>query len=86
MAAVNGGVLFLEAGKQGTLFLNPVVSETTSLMNILQIDWLQPIYTFTFSNGLIACIVFMGIGVLLDVGFVLARPFQSFKYGYCAFR
>jgi Na+-transporting methylmalonyl-CoA/oxaloacetate decarboxylase beta subunit len=43
-------------------------------VNILQIDWLQPIYTFMFSNGLIACFVFMGIGTLLDVGFVMARP------------
>jgi hypothetical protein len=43
----------------------------------MQIDWLQPIYTLTFSNGLIACLVFMGIGVLLDVGYVMARPFQS---------
>ncbi|MEO5374140.1 MAG: sodium ion-translocating decarboxylase subunit beta [Alphaproteobacteria bacterium] len=50
---------------------------TNDLMNILQIDWLQPIYSLTFSNGLIACFVFMGIGVLLDVGFVMARPFQS---------
>lgn len=50
---------------------------TNDIMNILQIDWLQPIYTFMFSNGLIACLVFMGIGVLLDVGFVMARPFQS---------
>ncbi len=46
-------------------------------MTILQIDWLQPIYTYTFSNGLIACLVFMGIGALLDVGYVMARPFQS---------
>jgi Na+-transporting methylmalonyl-CoA/oxaloacetate decarboxylase beta subunit len=46
-------------------------------VNILQINWLQPIYTFMFSNGLIACFVFMGIGTLLDVGFVMARPFQS---------
>ena len=46
-------------------------------IDVLQIDWLQPIYTFMFSNGLIACLVFMGIGVLLDVGFVMARPFQS---------
>jgi oxaloacetate decarboxylase beta subunit len=30
-----------------------------------------------FSNGLIACFVFMGIGTLLDVGFVMARPYQS---------
>ena len=44
-------------------------------MTMLQIDWLQPIYTFTFSNGLIACLVFMGIGVLLDVG--LSRPVHS---------
>ena len=47
------------------------------LMAIMQIDWLQPVYTLTFSNGFIACIVFMGIGSLLDVGFVLARPFTS---------
>lgn len=49
----------------------------SDLMTILQIDWLQPIYTFTFSNGLIACFVFMGIGSLLDIGYVIARPFTS---------
>ena len=32
------------------------------LLNVLQIDFLQPIYTFTFSNGLIACLVFMVSG------------------------
>ncbi len=77
MIAVNAGVLFFEEGRQGTLFLDPLISDTEALMTILQIDWLQPLYTFTFSNGLIACLVFMGIGVLLDVGFVMARPFQS---------
>lgn len=77
MIAVNAGVMFLEGGRPGTLFLDPLITETTALMDILQVDWLQPIYTFTFSNGLIACLVFMGIGVLLDVGFVMARPFQS---------
>jgi len=46
-------------------------------MTILQIDWLQPIYTFTFSNSLIACLVFFGVGSLLDIGFILARPFTS---------
>ena len=46
-------------------------------MYLMQVDFLQPVYTFAFSNGLIACFVFMGIGVLLDVGFVLARPFLS---------
>jgi oxaloacetate decarboxylase beta subunit len=37
-----------------------------------------------FSNGLIACFVFMGIGVLLDVGYVLARPFLSMFIAICA--
>lgn len=77
MSSVNAGVMFLEAGKMGTLFVDPLMSDPTDLINILQINWLQPIYTLTFSNGLIACIVFMGIGVLLDVGYVMARPFQS---------
>ncbi len=92
MATVNAGVMFfsaydpatgmnIAAGQAaqlpGTLFVAPLASNTDALVNILQIDWLQPIYTFMFSNGLIACFVFMGIGTLLDVGFVMARPFQS---------
>ena len=77
MAAVNAGVLFFSATKTGTLFVDPLVSDTNQLMNVLQIDFLQPIYTLTFSNGLIACIVFMGIGVLADVGNVLRFPFTS---------
>ena len=77
MSSVNAAVMFLEGGKPGTLFVDPLVTDPIQLMNILQIDWLQPVYTLTFSNGLIACLVFMGIGVLLDVGYVMARPFQS---------
>ncbi len=61
----------------GTLLLAPLVEEPAELMNILQIECFQPIYTFAFSNGLIACFVFMGIGVLLDVGYVMSRPFES---------
>ncbi len=75
MSAINAGVLFIEAGKVGNLFIDPMVSNTDQLMNIMQIDFLQPIYTFTFSNGLIACLVFMGIGVITDIGMVLAHPF-----------
>jgi len=77
MSAVNAGVLMFEGGKTGTLFVDPLATSTDAVVNILQIDWVQPIYTLMFSNGLIACLVFMGIGVLLDVGFVMARPFQS---------
>lgn len=77
MSAVNAGVLFFSATQTGTLFVDPLVTDTDALMNILQIDFLQPIYTLTFSNGLIACLVFMGIGVLADVGNVLRFPFTS---------
>ena len=77
MAAVNSGVLFLSASQVGTIFMDPMVTHTDELINILQIDWLQPIYTFMFSNGLIACLVFMGIGVISDVGSVLKFPFTG---------
>lgn len=77
MSAVNAGVLILDGTSTGTLFIDPLVSSTEEVVTTLQINWLQPIYTFTFSNGLIACLVFMGIGVLLDVGYLMARPFQS---------
>lgn len=84
MAAVNAGVLMMDGGAHGTLFLDPMVSDPAQLVNIMQIDFLQPVYNFTFSNGLIACLVFMGIGVLLDVGFLLARPFASMFIAICA--
>lgn len=77
MSAVNAGMLFLEAGKVGNLLIDPLVTETSALVSILQIDAFQPIYTFAFSNNLIACIVFMGIGVLCDIGYLLAKPFTS---------
>ena len=92
MATVNAGVMFfsvydpasglsIAAGQAaqlpGTLHVAPLAQDTKALIDILQINWLQPIYTFMFSNGLIACFVFMGIGTLLDVGFVMARPYQS---------
>jgi len=83
MASINAAILFMPDGSQGNLFVDPMITNPAQLMNILQIDWLQPIYTFTFSNGLIACFVFMGIGVLLDVGFLLQRPFVSMFLALC---
>ena len=77
MATINAAVMVLPGGKHGNLFVDPLITDTEDLFNILQIDWLQPVYTFTFSNGLIACCIFMGIGVLLDVGYMLRRPFLS---------
>jgi carboxybiotin decarboxylase len=96
MATINAAVMFvtpkmsLDADvdpvtglAKGTLFLNPLISEGDKWIDVLQIQWLQPVYSFTFSNGLIACLVFMGIGSLLDVGFVMARPFKSMFIALC---
>ena len=63
--------------KVGTLFLDSIESNNDALITLCQIEWLQPVYTFAFSNGLIACLIFVGIGSLLDIGFVMARPYKS---------
>ncbi len=84
MSSVNAGVLYLSDKVTGTIFLDPMTSETGQLVNILQIDFLQPVYTFMFSNGLIACLVFMGIGVISDIGYVLIAPFRSMFIAVCA--
>ena len=34
MCAVNAGVLFFKDGRMGTLFLDPLQSETNALMNV----------------------------------------------------
>ena len=88
MATVNAAVMFFDPlmlhGGIGTLFVEAqagatmdTVKNAADLMTILQIDFLQPIYTFMFSNGLIACLVFLGIGSILDVSFVMIHPFIS---------
>ena len=77
MAVVNGGILIMGGGELGTLFVDPMVSEPSKLLNALQINFLQPFYNFTFANGLIACLVFMGIGGITDLDFFIARPFLS---------
>ncbi len=91
-AAVNGDPVVAQhlveqaaSGKMpGGLFMAPMVEKSDNLMYLMQVDFLQPVYTFAFSNGLIACFVFMGIGVLLDVGFVIARPFLCMFIALCA--
>jgi oxaloacetate decarboxylase beta subunit len=76
MASVNAGVLYLSATTMGTLFIDPTVSDPAQLLELLQINFLQPIYTFTFSNGLIAVLIFMGIGTISDIGYMLISPFR----------
>ena len=77
MTSVNAGALFLKSGKVGNLFLDPLIEQPDALVNIMQVNFLQPIYNLTFSNGLIAGLVFFGIGAMCEVGFILARPWAS---------
>ncbi len=95
MSTINAAMMFFDpismvnktavnATKVGTLFLDSIESDNGHLMTLCQIDWLQPVYTFAFSNGLIACLIFVGIGSLLDIGFVMARPYQSMFIAVCA--
>ena len=84
MIAINCAVLYMGAHELGNIFVDPMVTDVSALMDTLQIDFLQPIYTLTFSNGLIACLVFLGIGVMTDVSCVLAYPFTSMLIAFCA--
>jgi len=84
MIAVNGGLMMFEAGQMGNLFINPLAGNVEEVMYFLQIDFLQPFYTFTFSNGLIACLVFMGIGAITDIDILLAKPYMSLFLAVCA--
>lgn len=77
MICINCGVLFLDGGKLGTLFLDPLISDPSQLVDIMQINFLQPIYNLTFSNSLVACLVFMGVGAMCEIGFILANPWTS---------
>lgn len=84
MATINAATMIMPNGQQGNLFVDAMLTDTDQLLGMLQIDFLQPIYTFTFSNGLIACLVFMGIGCLLDIGYILRSPFVSMFLAFCA--
>jgi sodium ion-translocating decarboxylase beta subunit len=77
MATINASIMFMPDGSQGNLFVDPLVTDINQLLNVLQIDFLQPIYTYMFSNGLIACFIFMGIGAMIDISYILVRPFSS---------
>lgn len=77
MVAINCGVLFFADGHLGNIIINPLVSDPADLLNVMQVNFLQPIYNLTFSNGLVACLVFMGIGAMSDISFLLARPWGS---------
>ena len=54
MMAVNCGMMFLTSGTVGNLLLDPLVSDASAIVDAMQVNFLQPIYNLTFSNGLIA--------------------------------
>lgn len=74
MICINAGQLFLDGNIVGTIFLNPLISDPVELVDKMQINFLQPIYNLTFSNGLIACLVFLGIGARSEISFLLSKP------------
>lgn len=84
MMAVNAGLLFLNTGLVGNMFVDPLISDPAELMEIMQVNFLQPIYNLTFSNGLIACLVFMGIGARSEISYLLAKPWSSMVIAICA--
>ena len=64
MIAVNAGTMFLNASTMGNLFVDPLITDNNTLMTFMQINFLQIIFNFTFGDGLIPCLIFMGIGAV----------------------
>ncbi len=78
ISMVNAGILVMpHTGEFGTMFLNALVETPAEHIDAFQIYFLQPIYALTFSNGLIACIVFIGIGSITELDFFIANPKMS---------
>jgi oxaloacetate decarboxylase beta subunit len=78
IAFVNAGIMIMpNTGEFGTMFLNALVETPEQHINAFQIYFLQPIYALTFSNGLIACLVFIGIGSITELDFFIAYPKMS---------
>ena len=76
MIAINCANLIMN-GAISNIIIAPLVSDAVELVDIMQVNFLQPIYNLTFSNGLIACLVFMGIGARSEISFLLAKPWSS---------
>jgi len=78
IAMVNASILVMpNTGELGTMFLNALVETPAEHIDAFQIYFLQPVYALTFSNGLIACLVFIGIGSITELDFFIANPKMS---------
>jgi carboxybiotin decarboxylase len=77
MIGVNAGTMYMDASTIGNLYVDPLITDNNTLMNVFQIKFLQPIYNLTFSNGLLPCMIFMGIGAITEIDFMMANPIPS---------
>ena len=82
LCMVNAGIMWMPGLVEGTtkmssMFLDPMVQTAEEHIHAIQIYFLQPVYALTFSNGLIACLVFLGIGAITDLDFLIANPALS---------
>lgn len=76
MIAINCANLIMN-GEITNIIIDPLVSDAVGMVDAMQINFLQPIYNLTFSNGLIACLIFMGIGARSEISYLLAKPWSS---------
>ena len=76
MIAINCGNLIMN-GVITNIIIDPLISDAVGMVDAMQVNFLQPIYNLTFANGLIACLVFMGIGARSEISFLLAKPWSS---------
>lgn len=67
----------------GSNITNPTQAATEMVIASTR-DWLQPIYMLAFLNDAIACLVFIGIGAMTDLDFLMAKPFTSFFLAFFA--
>ena len=84
MTLVNAGTLMLPGERLGNLFVNPIAEEPSEIVEALQIYFLQPFYTLTFTNNLIACLIFLGVGAMTDIEYLIARPLLSMALAIAA--
>jgi len=64
--------------------LKPYMDSLQDFADSFGIYFLQPVYSLTFSNGLIACLVFIGIGAITELDFFISNPRMSLLLAICA--
>ena len=71
MAAVNAGVLLFPGGVHGNLFLDPMVTDTDELMNILQIDFLNFLLAKPLQSMFLALCAELGTFAIVPIAYAM---------------